>query len=85
MSIRLDTELSTVNESINRLHEQSLTKIRKMKKEIQNMKVIEIDALEGDNSNSRGNNPSASVIFDHREIEESVMIRVKDYLRRMVD
>jgi Skp family chaperone for outer membrane proteins len=50
MNTRFDNELSTVNESITRLHEQSLTKMRKLKRDLKAMKISEATHHEGEHN-----------------------------------
>ncbi len=38
MNLRLDNEVSALNEQYNRLHEQQLLKLRKLKKELKALK-----------------------------------------------
>lgn len=81
MNKRLDTELSSVNESITALHEQSLNKVRKLKRDLKAIKITQASLLESENNAASKNSNQINA----REIEDSLMLRIKDYLRRIID
>lgn len=84
MNKRFETELLTVNESITRLHEQSLSKMRNIKRELKSMKVIEVEEA-GDEKSGTSHKLSKSINVDFKEVEDNLMIKMKEYLRRLLD